>query len=664
MIRILFFLLLNAALIYSQSYDLKTAIDNYKAGKYKEAAAVFEKHISSGSTEKDVYLAAADCHIKLNEFNKAITVLDKYRKLYGDDYNTLFTLAQLHAHNADFTLAINILTNLYKSYPDSASVKQLLSDVYLSAGAADFGRQDSISAEINFKNSLAFAPFNRQARINLLIVLVGSKKYGAALPYAADGYRFFKNDNTFELFYFETLTGLEKFAEALPVLESIAAKQQDDLKIQLNLALLYRLNNLPEKASELYEKLRIKHPGNREIFDAEVAFYELFSDDEKVIELSKNYLDFKPDDRAVSLRLAKMYEKTGAFDKARDIFRSLDTETGDNLMSLLIAENYFMEGNTAEAINQLKAVIESRNADPAVFMRLYEFMVKNGDSLSAGEIINSGLIIFPSSAELNLESAKIYYRAGKADSSLIRLEKIRGFSGEIPEIPYYFALIYKGLNEKNKAVQNFTRAIRTAIRSTSELQTSLSTSFTGEALSNPDSAAAIRKKSEKFDLYKEIVISGFSELTQICTENELIDIINNLLSELPEAALLYLEKGNVYLRSGKTELALTEYEKAQILSPSTMEVQQTLAAFYEKTGEPEKALDYYRRAGGLDKENPLYYRKIIDLAVLTGKLGEICDYWLQIFKTTKDIPILKEFLIEALHKAGRTKDALEVIRTK
>jgi len=664
MFKILFSLLLLTAAATGQNHDLKTAIDDYNKGKYKEAAVIFEKYISSGTGEKDIYLAAAECHLRLNDFNNAIIVLEKYRKTFGDDYNTTYTLSQVYARNGNYREAVKLLIELTKLHPDSSSAKQLLSDVFLSSGVADFENKDSISAEINFKNALLYAPLNKQARVNLLLLLLGSKKYNDALPFASDGYRYFKGDNTFALMYFENLIGLEKFSEALPVLEQIASAKPEDLRIQLNLALLYRFNNLPEKAKLTYEHLRKKFPGNKEVYDSEISFYELFSENEKIIELYKFYLELNPDDKETGLRLAKKYEQTGNFEKAREIFRSLDSVADDNFIKILIAENYFLEGKKDEAIKVLKSVVESRSADATVYMLLYEYLEKNGNHTDAVLIISEGLNKFPASLELNLESAKIYYEAGKPDSSLIRLEEIRGFSKEIPEIPFYIALIYQGKNEIKTAIQNFTRAIRGAIRGTAELQTSLAGSFSGQVITNPDSAAALQKKSEKFKLYKAIIYSSFAGLSQVCKESEFLDVLENLITEFPQAALLYIEKGKFYMRTAKPELARSEFEKANILSPSTNEVQQALAEFYESSGELGKALDSYRRAGSLDEGNPFYYRKIIDLAALTGQLNEICDYWLQIYKTKKEDKLLKEFLIEALHKAKRTKEALDVINSK
>ncbi|MBE2279697.1 MAG: tetratricopeptide repeat protein [Ignavibacteriaceae bacterium] len=663
MLKKLFYFFLFTPIIFGQNYELQIAIDNYNNGKFSEAVSVFQKYIDSGSKEKDIFLAASDCYIKLNNYPKAISILEKYRTVFGDEFNINFLLAQLYAQTGNYLPATNILSVLIRNYPDSNSAKIYLSDVFLTVGVTQYGSKDTINAEINFKNSLIYNPFNKQARVNLLILFLESKRYNDALKFAEEGYRFFNNDNNIALIYFEVLIGLENFTDALPVLEVIAKRLPDDIQIQLNLAMLYRYNNSPEKAVQVYENLRKNFPGNKDVFEAEIKYYELFSDDEKIISLYLEYLIYKPDDKEMKLRLAKKYEYTGNFDKAREIYLTLNPNQEDQSINVLIAENYSAAGDLESAISQLLSIIEDKKADPFIYSKLFELFQKSGKIENAKGILLAGLKNFPFSLELNLELVKVYYNEQKFDSAFIVLETISGYSREVPEIPYYFALIYKINNEKTAAIRNYSRAIRVSLKETGRIQTSISGSFNNEAITNPDSAKIIQDEAEKLRVFIYIINSSFADLSTICNNEEFLEVIDNLLSELPQAALIYVEKGKFLLKTGKTAEARQELEKAQILSPSTVEVQEALGEYYEKTGDFENALLSFRRANSLDKENQKYYRKIIDLAVKSNKLDEICDYWLQVYKTSKSNILLKEFLIEALHKANRTKEAIEIIKS-
>lgn len=662
--RILLFFIILTFVFFAQTNDLKVAIEKYNGGKYSEAVVIFEKYIASGLKEKDIHLAAAECYVQLKDYARATVVLEKCRKLFPSDYNVSFILAQLYAQIPNYSAAVNILTGLARSYPDSASVKRYLSDVYLSAGVERFGVKDTVNAEKNFRNALLYNTMNYQARVNLLVILLSVKRYADALPFAKDGYGFFRNDTTIALINFEVLVGLEKFADALPVMEQLASAKPGNLQYQLNLAMLYRFNNLPDKALAVYGSARKNFPGEKDVYLAEVGFHQLFANDEQIISLYREYLGFHPDDSAIKIKLAKKFEKTGKFPEARDIYKTLPRESGDPSIDLLIAENFTAQGDTLAAISQIETIISVGSATPIVWLRLFELNRGIGDSQKAKAALINGLGSFPSSPEINLELAKIFYNEAKPDSALLKLDLIKEFSRDFPEISYYFALIFTDQGAKERAIFNYTRAIRHALRESDRLQTLLSGSLNNESLMNPDSLNSISAISGKFKLYRGLVRKSFDGLISLCTQPEFGEVIDELITDMPGAALLYLEKGKYLTRAGKTGEAEVELEKALILAPSTVEVQEAMGEFYELKGDFFKALDAFKRANGLDGSIPKFYRKIIDLSAKTGELNSLCDYWLQLYKTSGVSQILKEFLIEALQKADRRAEALQIINEK
>jgi lipopolysaccharide biosynthesis regulator YciM len=139
-------------------------------------------------------------------------------------------------------------------------------------------------------------------------------------------------------------------------------------------------------------------------------------------------------------------------------------------------------------------------------------------------------------------------------------------------------------------------------------------------------------------------------------------ILLKILKEYPESALLMHHLGRLYYEDGKIEKARINIEKAVRLQANREETHLFLGHLYQKTDQFEKAVLSYERVLTLNDEYAEAYRSLIRIHQKSGKLDELCARWLQRYHHQKQNPVLREFLIDALHRANQFDEARALLQ--
>ncbi|MBD3276523.1 MAG: hypothetical protein GF372_14505 [Candidatus Marinimicrobia bacterium] len=69
----------------------------------------------------------------------------------------------------------------------------------------------------------------------------------------------------------------------------------------------------------------------------------------------------------------------------------------------------------------------------------------------------------------------------------------------------------------------------------------------------------------------------------------------------------------------------------------------------------------YQRVLSINGKNEQAYANLIDLHQNQNSLDKLCDVWMSRYRANRRNDVLKEHLIEALHKAGRYEDAQQIV---
>ncbi|MDZ7808253.1 MAG: tetratricopeptide repeat protein, partial [Gracilimonas sp.] len=102
-------------------------------------------------------------------------------------------------------------------------------------------------------------------------------------------------------------------------------------------------------------------------------------------------------------------------------------------------------------------------------------------------------------------------------------------------------------------------------------------------------------------------------------------------------------------------------KKSVEYSPELFEAHLELSEIHEDKGNIEEAIASLERALSLNSTESTVYSKLIQLYREIGQLDQLSDRWSAKYRADKNNGLLREHLIEALHKAGRYDEAREII---
>ena len=660
-IFILFLLLLGASKAQQNEYE--RGVELHRQKKYAEAGTIFESLINSGLRQREIFFATIDCFMKIKYFQKSLEITEKAVEVYKNDYGLKFLLGQLYNQNGYNSKAIEVFQALNKLYPDSTAIKENLANLYFIHGNILYKSKNYAGAIESYKASLLYDHQNKGARINILICFLTEKKYKEALQITKESYSFYPDESIISRGYFEILVATENFVDAENVCENILAKDPNDIQTNLNLALLFRYNRKVDKATEKYAELREKFPNAKEVYLAEIQFLRLYESADTIIARYKEYLENTPNDTEMLLGLAKEYERKKNFGEARNIYREVISNDLDKDAALNIAETYFSEDKIDSSISELKNYINNGGKNESAFLRISELFEHLSEMESAKQYLKLGLANLDTPTKIAIALGKLYFRQGNLDSAGISFDLVKLKYSEFPEISYYTANIFLLRGDTSKATFHLTRCVRHSINLSQILQYQVISSVSGENIMNADSAKQTKMVAAKLDTVKNIITMSLNQLKKLNSPQDFLSILNRLIKDIPTAAGLYLQRGKYLFSVGMLSEAESDFNTALSLV-SSEEAYQEAGDFFSSIGKSDKAFECFYSAISLNKNVDYFYRMVIDLGEKLDKLNSVCDYWLKLWDNDKHNKTLKEFLIEALHKANRGDEALKIINQK
>jgi tetratricopeptide (TPR) repeat protein len=135
------------------------------------------------------------------------------------------------------------------------------------------------------------------------------------------------------------------------------------------------------------------------------------------------------------------------------------------------------------------------------------------------------------------------------------------------------------------------------------------------------------------------------------------DVYLKALHTYPDSALLKHYLGMLYYQNNLYEDARIQFEHTARLQPDYEESHLYLGKLYAKSGEFTKAVLSFERVLTLNDRNEDAYRSLVRLHQKQGKLDSLCSRWISRYHHQKENPVLREYLIEALHRANQFEEA-------
>ena len=349
--------------------------------------------------------------------------------------------------------------------------------------------------------------------------------------------------------------------DAIKIYEQIIKKAPDDLASRAELAVLYTLQNEPDKAIEMWEALLKIDPANTKYQDGLVDAYKVANRFDDAIKFAQGYIQENPDVGLYHTRLADIYVSSGQHDEAITTYQKAielspnDAKSHEQLAILYekkrdydAAEKAYNEALKFSAPGSNQAELRQN------LMKIYQRQGRLEEILKQAE--EQGTLTF----DMQKERARIYQESGEAEKAASAYQKALGMTADRyarADIQRQLMKIYSKLGKLEEYLKEL------------EEQGSISFEIQKEI-------ARLHQNKREYEKAAQAYKKASQMTTQSYERREL------------ERQMMLL-----YRQSGKFEHFLKEMEKEGSLS-ADMHIE--LAKYYSSRRQTDKAIEAYQKA--------------------------------------------------------------------
>ena len=416
--------------------------------------------------------------------------------------------------------------------------------------------------------------------------------------------------------------------EAIAEYQGVLAEKPDDAKALAGLMKTYlgaQQNDLAAKAGERAVKIE---PGNPGLWEDLVLAYGRLGLWEKAAASCRTLVQLKPQDDAVRLRLAGIYEKMGRESEAIAQYGGV-TAKGSHAVSMLegMARMSLKQGKYDEAIRLLNDTVRKgspsaavyanlalayggkkmrkeelanyrkaaamKPKDPVILYNLAVSLENNNQDQEAMGIYEKVLILQPGDADATLRLADLAFRNGRYAQAVRLYEKLAGKTALKGKIYANLGYAYGELNQLAPSAKYYEKAVKAGVK---DEKVAYNLAVTYEKMGNEKAAAALYGKAAGQKPSVESLNRLADHYIKTGRYDQAVKTYQRLLKLGGKKSGVYADLGYVYGLRGELDKAIENYKTSLRYDSGESDVYMRLGGVYEKKGMLEEALKAYTRA--------------------------------------------------------------------
>lgn len=360
-----------------------------------------------------------------------------------------------------------------------------------------------------------------------------------------------------------------------------------------------------------------------------------------------------PRNELARLQLALTFSQTA--EREAELLKIYSLNPSSFQANYYLGKLYSQAGPPSKAEYHYRKAMEKLPHDKLVMKELGNLLISQ-QRMEEAELVLSGFTAGDTLPQAYFYQAKIASSRGNHEAAigLYALAAEKAYQN-YPEAYLNMAILYKEMNEPEKAIENYMHAIKA--------NPHYSLAFYNLALlyTEQDSTdRAIESYLESIRLDPEAVKSWYN-LGRIYDDLEdtekAIEAYRHALQTEPGYNRALLALGNAYLRQDSYQQAIDRYLELLSLYPNYTKAQFNLGLAYTRQGEPGKAMEAYEN---LIEVDPGHVRARINLASLYSQNDDV-DLAVTVLEDAKDIalddPDIRFNLALQLYKRGQLQEA-------
>lgn len=589
------------------------ALTSFGAGRYEETMQKARKVLSTQPENKLANQLLADSLLQTGASKEALAILEPLLAKYPDDAKLTASTGQAYLQAKDYNRAMRYFDRATELAPNDAAI------LTIRAGGHLFGGHTT-QALADFEQAAGLSDKLGHADLMLVKMRLQRQEFDQALLSIDQLEKKQPNNPLAHKLRADALIGKKDFAAARRALEQAQTSQPIFFPAVLGLARLDVLEKKPDAARKRFASILAQDPKNPEAMSAlaDLAAFEKNDKDyvewlEKAGEVDKKAIQPRA-------RLIHYHLKRGDKEKAVKVASEFSEANPESLMALeMLASTHMSAGNTSAAVNAYQAISQKAFPSPKILLALALAQIADSKTDLARETLEKTLRLQPGFQP--------------AQEALLRLDVI----------------------DKNP---------QAALQTARQMQTQQPRSpvgFEREA----DLLFGQKRYQEALAAYQQALVKGAGTAGMVKLHRALIvsgdsQGANRQLSEWlknhPEDLAARAFAADVYLQTGRLDLAIAQYEALLKIAPKNVIALNNLAGLYQRIKD-SRALATAESAFALAPEHPGVQDTLGWLLVEHGQYPRAIELLSKAAAKLTELPSVRYHYAVALSKAGRTADA-------
>ena len=656
----------------SAQQDMQRGAEYLEEGQYEAAIDHFQQMLEEGGMYEDqVYFFLARAYGMAGNYQQGLQKAENALEKYPDHAAIQFVKAELTGYTDPFAGAEK-MHHIYREYADDPELqarnispdelKGFAGQLYSVAGS-EFHGQDRMDKSVEaLKQARDLIPDSLYVHNNLIYTLMLKENYDGAIDAADHALERFPDERNIELMRSQALSLAGRGEDHLEDIERLYRPDPDDATAAIAYGQALMKEGKAMDAAEHFEEFLERNPQERQVYQVLIQMNKQQFEYEGVAEVLIMKAEAFPNEPEIQLELAETLAMIEDFEDAREQYLKLEEQTGEPRFRLENVRLYLVEERWEKAKQEYKSLIdddpETQTAEEAYadLIRLHSYRENTTDALDAAEQAYRNYQESPEIQKLYLWQL---YRQGKTDEAREIAEGMVERELKHSGLPY----MIKAENEQSTgrklelAREAMQIELDQADRVGEQIQAGAQAALGGDVqLQIPvlDERSRLEEHQQFLDEMAGVV-SGVKDVEQRA------GFYRDLGEENESNVWIKQQKAEALLDLDETDEAEQVLISAARINPDDTDLHQKIADIFEESGNYEQAILAWERALGADEEFEEAYENLIRLHRKTGTLDKLCDRWQAQYRADSQNEYLAEYLIDALHRAGRVEEARKIV---
>ncbi|MFH5884767.1 tetratricopeptide repeat protein [Halalkalibaculum sp. DA3122] len=666
---ILLFICVSAPRAQYAGAGFSDGVSYYEHGDYENAIGPLKRAVDENPRLVDAYIYLASAYLGAEQFDQTIQTAREGLKVAPKHLRLLLLKAEGY-YRSDYRKAIpvyreiaTILERNLDRQKDGLHLERIrayLGHLYHRRANESYGLGQINKAVQDYEQARQYSPDSLNIHNNLAYILLQEERWGEAVELLEETATLFPGAERTLFMKGQAHRGAGELDEMVEAYQQLYQADPENL----NYAVIYGQSlmaaNQARRGNLFMQKLIDRHPREKRLYEVLKKMNEQrydFGARRNVLKLQRQAF---PQDRAVAEDLARTHLLIQEYPEARQIYDSLATATLDPEYAIQAARTWLYDENYAIAAEVYQKMTDQWPDDADLLAEAAVVFEEAGDTERAQKLYRRAYN-FAGEPLTVVKLIELLLQDKKNEEAFAYLEELEesGYSG----IGKFYELKYRsGEMEEDERAEKAEQAVVEMLRLYENEQQEARELSAGTFNSGHAGMPPVLQIRRDLDRLEHYIDDWYAYLRLSFSSEECLQILENVISEYSSSPKLYLFRGQTAIDYGDPDRGMQSLEEAVRLGAQEAGVHLALGNAYAQLGKVQAAILSYERALTLDNEYKEVYHRLIRISRENELLDELCNRWLARYSNNNDNNILKEHLIEALHKADRTEEANRIIR--